>query len=241
MLIIPTYNERANVDVLVSRIRKAAPREPIFFVDDNSPDGTADAIRSIQQRDPDIHLMARPSKGGYGSACRDAMRKILHEDLAPYVIQFDADLSHPPELLPSMIDALRTWPVAIGSRYVPGGGSLNWDFRRKCLSFGANIYARFLTGVPVHDMTSGFVGYQTVILREIDLAQVRSEGYAFLMEMKFSSAPPRRQVSRVPHRVCRARGRKVEVQPQDHAGGSSVSRESDDGEDASIDECSLIL
>jgi dolichol-phosphate mannosyltransferase len=186
MLIIPTYNERDNVNTLVSRIRKAVPREPIFFVDDNSPDGTADAIRSIQQGDPDIHLMVRPGKGGYGSACRDAMEKILRENLAPYVIQSDADLSHPPELLPGMIEALRTWPVVIGSRYVPGGGSQNWDFRRKCLSRGANIYARLLTGVPVHDMTAGFVGYQTAILRKIDLAQIRSEGYAFLMEMKFN-------------------------------------------------------
>jgi dolichol-phosphate mannosyltransferase len=186
MLIIPTYNERGNVEALVSRIRKVAPREPIFFVDDNSPDGTADAIRGIQQSDPDVHLMARPGKGGYGSACRDAIRRILQENLAPYVIQFDADLSHPPELLPRMIDALQTSPVVIGSRYVPGGGSLNWDLRRKCLSSGANIYARFLTGVPVHDMTSGFVGYQAAILRKIDLTKIRSEGYAFLMEMKFN-------------------------------------------------------
>jgi dolichol-phosphate mannosyltransferase len=186
MLIIPTYNERDNVKALVSRIRKAVPREPIFFVDDNSPDGTADVIRSIQPGDPDIHLMVRPGKGGYGSACRDAMGKILRENLAPYVIQSDADLSHPPELLPGMIEALGTWPVVIGSRYVAGGGSQNWDFRRRCLSFGANMYARLLTGVPVHDMTAGFVGYQAEILRKIDLSQIRSEGYAFLMEMKFN-------------------------------------------------------
>jgi dolichol-phosphate mannosyltransferase len=186
MLIIHTYNERDNVNALVSRIRKAVPREPIFFVDDNSPDGTAAAIRSIQACDPDIHLMVRPGKGGYGSACRDAMGKILRENLAPYVIQSDADLSHPPELLPAMIEALRTWPVVIGSRYVAGGGSRNWDFRRRCLSRGANMYARLLTGVPVHDMTAGFVGYQAKILCKIDLSQIRSEGYAFLMEMKFN-------------------------------------------------------
>jgi dolichol-phosphate mannosyltransferase len=155
-------------------------------VDDNSPDGTATAIRGIQERDPDIHLMVRPGKGGYGSACRDAMGKILRENLAPYVIQFDADLSHPPELLPGMIEALRKWPVVIGSRYVAGGGSRNWDFRRRCLSRGANVYARLLTGVPVHDMTAGFVGYQAAILHKIDLSQIRSEGYAFLMEMKFN-------------------------------------------------------
>jgi dolichol-phosphate mannosyltransferase len=186
MLIIPTYNERDNVDCLVSRVRKAAPLEPILFVDDNSPDGTQAAIRSLQEREPGIHLMARPGKGGYGSACRDAMRKILQENLGPYIIQFDADLSHPPELLPTMIDALKTWQVVIGSRYVAGGGSQNWDFRRKCLSYGANLYARFLTGVPAHDLTSGFVGYQVATLREIDLAQIRSDGYAFLMEMKFN-------------------------------------------------------
>jgi dolichol-phosphate mannosyltransferase len=186
MLIIPTYNERDNVKALVSRIRKAVPSEPIFFVDDNSPDGTAAAIRCMQEGDPDIHLMVRPGKGGYGSACRDAMEKILWENLAPYVIQSDADLSHPPELLPGMIEALRTWPVVIGSRYVTGGGSRNWDFRRKCLSLGANMYARLLTGVPVHDMTAGFVGYQAETLRKIDLSQIRSEGYAFLMEMKFN-------------------------------------------------------
>jgi dolichol-phosphate mannosyltransferase len=112
------------------------------------------------------------------------MRKILEGNLAPYIIQFDADLSHPPELLPKMIDELRTLPVVIGSRYVTGGGSQNWDVRRKCLSYGANVYARLMTGVPVHDMTAGFVGYQAAVLRGIDLSQIHSEGYAFLMEMK---------------------------------------------------------
>jgi len=185
MLIIPTYNERENIAALVARIRKAAGPEPIFFVDDNSPDGTAGEIRRLQQQDPNIHVLVRPGKAGYGSACRDAMKKILDENLAPYVIQSDADLSHPPELLPRMIEMLKTCPVVIGSRYVAGGGSQNWSFRRKCLSFGANLYARLCTGVPVHDMTAGFVGYQTNTLRQIKLDEIGSEGYAFLMEMKF--------------------------------------------------------
>ena len=133
-----------------------------------------------------IHLMARPGKGGYGSACRDAMKEILGNDLASYVIQSDADLSHPPELLPHMIELLKVCPVVIGSRYVAGGGAKNWNFSRRVLSFGANLYARTLTGVPVHDMTAGFVGYQAAALRGIDLDHIRSEGYAFLMEMKFS-------------------------------------------------------
>ena len=186
MLIIPTYNEHDNIAVLVGRIRKAAGNEPILFVDDNSPDRTADEIRRIQAADPDVHLLARPGKGGYGSACRDGIKKVLHENLASYVIQSDADLSHPPELLPRMIELLKANPVVIGSRYVEGGGAENWDIRRRCLSFGANFYARWFTGVPVRDMTAGFVGYQTDVLRKIDLDAIRSEGYAFLMEMKFN-------------------------------------------------------
>jgi dolichol-phosphate mannosyltransferase len=186
MLIIPTYNECDNIAILVGRIRKAVGDEPILFVDDNSPDGTADEIRRIQKDDADIHLLPRPGKGGYGSACRDGIKKVLTENLASYVIQSDADLSHPPELLPQMIELLKSNDVVIGSRYVMGGGAENWDLRRRALSFGANLYARTFTGVPVHDMTAGFVGYRVDVLRKIDLDAIRSEGYAFLMEMKFS-------------------------------------------------------
>src|SRR5215471_17161558 len=184
MLIIPTFNERDNILQLVSRVRSAVPDEPIFFVDDDSPDGTAEVIRGLQTADPLIHLAVRRGKRGYGSACREGMQQILREQLAPYVIQFDADLSHPPELLPHMIELLRNCPVVIGSRYVGGGGTRNWDLRRRFLSYGANLYARFLTGVPVCDMTAGFVGYQAAALQGVNLDQIRSEGYAFLMEMK---------------------------------------------------------
>ncbi|MEO7652128.1 MAG: polyprenol monophosphomannose synthase [Bryobacteraceae bacterium] len=186
MMIIPTYNERPNIATLVSRIRQAAPSEPIFFVDDGSPDGTAGVIRDLQRNDPNILLLERSGKGGYGSACREAMSKILREGLAEYVIQFDADLSHPPEALPRMIEMLRSFPVVIGSRYVAGGGTKNWDFRSRLLSRGGNFYARTLTGIPARDCTAGFVGYQVEALRQIDLSSIRSEGYAFLMEMKYA-------------------------------------------------------
>jgi len=186
MLIIPTYNERDNIESLVGRIRRSVAMEGICFIDDNSPDGTADEIRRVQKLDGKIHLLARPGKNGYGSACRDAMKKILQEKLDDHVIQFDADLSHPPELLPRMLEMLQYHDVVIGSRYIRGGGSKNWDLRRKMLSFSANFYARTLTGVPVHDMTAGFVGYRAEILTKVDLESIRSEGYAFLMEMKFN-------------------------------------------------------
>jgi dolichol-phosphate mannosyltransferase len=186
LLIIPTYNERDNIARLVARVRKAAGKEPILFADDQSPDGTGDEIRRIQAADPHVHLLSRPIKDGYGAACRAAMQKVLREGLDDHLIQFDADLSHPPEQLPRMLELLQTHDVVIGSRYVPGGGSRNWGVLRKTLSFGANLYARTLTGVPVHDMTAGFVGYRAEMLRQIDLDGIRSTGYAFLMELKFN-------------------------------------------------------
>jgi dolichol-phosphate mannosyltransferase len=188
MLIVPTYNEQANIAPLVTRVRTAVGNEPILFADDSSPDGTAEEIRRVQARDPHIHLLLRPEKDGYGSACRAAMRKVLQENLDDHLIQFDADLSHPPEQLPKMLKLLRNYDVVIGSRYVDGGGSRNWSLPRKTLSFGANAYARTLTGVPVRDLTAGFVGYRASILRRIELDHIRSNGYAFLMEIKFALA-----------------------------------------------------
>ncbi len=128
MLIIPTYNEHDNIAVLVGRIRKAAGNEPILFVDDNSPDGTADEIRRIQAADPDVHLLARPGKGRIRLCLPRRHQESSARKSRDYVIQSDADLSHPPELLPRMIELLKTNPVVIGSRYVAGGGAQNWDF-----------------------------------------------------------------------------------------------------------------
>ena len=185
MLIVPTYNERSNIAPLVERIRKAVRSEPILFVDDNSPDGTAEEISRIQQTDGAIELMVRPEKAGFASAYRDGMKKVLRESTADYIITMDADLSHPPELLPRMVELLKSNPVVIGARYISGGNTQGWSIRRHLLSVGANIYARILTGVPAHDLTGGFVGYQAKVLRALNLDEMRSEGYAFQMEMKF--------------------------------------------------------
>ena len=186
MIIIPTYNECQNVATVVSRIRISVGQEPILFVDDSSPDGTAEEVRRLQRADPNIRLMVRTSQRGFGAACREAYQRVIDERLADYVIQLDADLSHPPEALPTMIELLKAWPVVVGSRYVRGGGTQNWDLRRRFLSRGGNLYARLLTGVPVHDLTAGFMGYQVPSLKQIALSRIRSEGYAFLMEMKYS-------------------------------------------------------
>ena len=184
MLIVPTYNERENVAPLVARIRKADGRLPILFVDDNSPDGTAYEIRRIQETDVGVRLLQRPGKAGFGSACLDGMKLALQENLAEFVILADGDLSHPPEVLPRMIALLHEHDVVIGSRYIRDGGVKDWDFFRRNLSYGANLYARLLTGVPVCDLTAGFVGYRARALRAINLDAIASEGYAFQMEMK---------------------------------------------------------
>src|SRR3974390_895389 len=175
MLIVPTYQERENIALLVARIRKADGRLPILFVDDNSPDGTAHEIRRIQQTDASVRLLQRPEKAGFGSACRDGMKLALQENLSEFVILADGDLSHPPEGLPLMIALLHEHDVVIGSRYIREGGVKDWDFFRRNLSYGANLYARLLTGVPVCDLTAGFVGYRARALRATNLDAIPSE------------------------------------------------------------------
>ena len=184
MFIIPTYQERENIVPLVKRIRKAIGPLPILFVDDNSPDGTSEEIRHLQKTDPDIRLLTRPKKSGFGSACLDGMRLVLRENLADYIVFADGDLQHPPEMLSSMIDLLKSTDVVIGSRYIRDSGVTDWGFFRRSLSHGANLYARALTDVPIHDLTAGFVGYRADALRKINLDAIHSEGYAFQIEMK---------------------------------------------------------
>ncbi|MEK9180955.1 MAG: polyprenol monophosphomannose synthase [Patescibacteria group bacterium] len=184
MLVIPTYNERENVPGLVERIRKNLGGIPIFFVDDSSPDGTAEAIRRLQENDDNIHLLMRAGKLGLGSAYREAFRKIMRERLADYVITLDADLSHPPEVLPHLTEKIKKFPVVVGSRYISGGDVQNWNRWRQLISQSGNIYARLLTGVPVSDLTSGLVAYQVEALRKVNLDRMTSDGYAFQIEMK---------------------------------------------------------
>lgn len=184
MLVIPTYNEKNNLRVLVERIRRVLPDIPILFVDDSSPDGTAEEIKVLSAADPAIRLLVRPGKQGLGSAYREAFLKLLDEPGAEYFIAMDADLSHPPEILPEMVRLLEKHSVVVGSRYMPGGSVENWNWRRRAISRLGNWYARIFTHVPVYDLTSGFVGYRREALRKLPLQDFDSEGYAFQVEMK---------------------------------------------------------
>lgn len=184
MLVIPTYNEKANIRILVERIRRVLPDLPIMFIDDNSPDGTAEEIRDLKALDPRIELLVRERKAGLGSAYREGFLKLLDNPELEYLIALDADLSHPPESLPEIIRLLREYQVVVGSRYAPGGKIKNWNWSRRLISRLGNWYARIFTRVPVRDLTSGFVGYRAQALRSLPLSSFDSDGYAFQIEMK---------------------------------------------------------
>jgi len=185
MIVIPTYNEKDNIRPLIAAIRRAVPQEAILFIDDNSPDGTASEIRSVAAQDTNITLLIRPTRQGLGTAYREVFMKVAVEGTPAYVITMDADLSHPAYKLPEMIRLLAEYPVVVGSRYTPGGAIKNWQWYRRFLSRVANLYARIAGGVPITDLTSGFVGYRTEILQKLPLETIKSEGYAFMIEMKY--------------------------------------------------------
>jgi len=186
MIIIPTYNERGNVAELSARIRKALTNEKILFVDDGSPDGTEEEIKKLQAKDPNILLLERGKKLGFASAHLDGFLFALKAN-EEYIISMDADLSHPAEVLPEMIERLKEYDLVIGSRYVSGGKVENWPWSRKLLSRFANWYARTLTGSRIFDLTSGFVGYRSEFFQKLDASNIKSKGYAFLVESKYSA------------------------------------------------------
>lgn len=185
MLIIPTYNEAENINSLVQRIRRAAGDIPIFFIDDNSPDGTAGVIRALQKDDSQIYLKLRSKKQGLGSAYREGFAEVIQSNLADYVIAMDADLSHPPEVIPQIQNLLKEYDVVIGSRYTSNGAIENWNLWRRVISRSGNIYAQLLVGTPINDLTAGLVGYRVESLKKIDLSSLKSEGYAFQIEIKY--------------------------------------------------------
>ncbi len=183
LVITPTYNERANVPTLVTRVLAQDPRIELLFVDDNSPDGTGDLIAELAASEPRIHLLRRPGKMGLGTAYRDGFRWALARDYE-LIFEMDADFSHDPSHLPEFLKAAETADFVLGSRYLDGRVTVvNWPMSRLLLSYGANIYARFVTGLRLWDATGGFKCFHRRVLEAIDLGDVRSNGYAFQIEM----------------------------------------------------------
>jgi dolichol-phosphate mannosyltransferase len=185
LVIIPTYNERENVTPLAAAVHAAAPELHLLFVDDNSPDGTGAALDALAAGDGRVSVLHRAGKLGLGTAYIDGFRWGLSRGYE-YLVEMDADFSHDPNYLPEMLRRAEAGAdVVVGSRYVPGGGTANWDAFRRMLSRGAAVYARAVLGFAVRDPTAGFVCYRRRVLERIDLAAVRSEGYGFQIEMKY--------------------------------------------------------
>lgn len=185
IIIIPTYNERENISRLAARILTLGDNWEILIVDDNSPDGTGLIADNLSQETTSIHVLHRPGKLGLGPAYIMGMMYALERGYA-VIGQMDADFSHPPELLPFLLDGLQTAHISLGSRYIPGGGvEENWPFWRKTLSSFGNWYARSILNLPLKDVTGGYRLWRREALITIPFHRIRSNGYSFLIEMLY--------------------------------------------------------
>ena len=184
LIISPTYNEVKNIQSLVEQIFKLDPSYHLLIIDDNSPDGTADKVKELKSVFDNLFLEERPGKAGLGTAYLFGFNWALKNGYDA-VVQIDADLSHDPNDIPKLISELKDHDLIIGSRYVEGVSVVNWPIRRLILSYGANIYSRFITGMPINDGTGGFKAWSSSILQKIELNKVRSQGYSFQIEMNF--------------------------------------------------------
>ncbi|HSV43540.1 MAG TPA: polyprenol monophosphomannose synthase [Candidatus Bathyarchaeia archaeon] len=181
IIVIPTYNERENLDLLIPRLFALDQRWRVLIVDDNSPDGTAQRLCELQKTYPNLFCLSRPRKSGYGSAYRDGFRFALENGFET-IVQMDADLSHAPGIIPQMVAQMKDYDVVIGSRYVAGGGSAGWPVMRRGLSFLGNSFTRAMLGFSVKDVTSGFRCFKRKALEGIQVETTTSNGYAFQIE-----------------------------------------------------------
>ncbi len=184
LVCVPTYNEKDNVEQIVAAILGATPAVDILVIDDNSPDGTGRMADAIAARDERVKVLHRAGKEGLGKAYLAGFAWALERGYA-LILEMDADFSHDPKYLPTMLEKAREADVVLGSRNVPGGGTQNWGLGRKLLSRGGSFYARNILGIPIRDVTGGFKCFHREVLEGIDLASVRCSGYAFQIELNY--------------------------------------------------------
>jgi dolichol-phosphate mannosyltransferase len=185
LIIVPTYNEAENVRGIAERLLDALPVADVLFVDDNSPDGTGAMIDEMVASNPRVHVMHRAGKLGLGTAYVEGFAWGLARDYK-YLFEMDADGSHDPKYLPQMLALAEDGAdVVVGSRNIPGGGTVNWGVGRQLLSKGGSFYARTILGIDVRDVTAGFVCWRREVLESLDLPTVDSNGYSFQIEMKY--------------------------------------------------------
>jgi dolichol-phosphate mannosyltransferase len=198
LVIVPTYNERENIRRLVDAVLKQDGRIDMLIVDDGSPDGTGAIVTELAAADPRINLLARPSKMGLGTAYIAGFRWALERGYG-FILEMDADFSHDPAHLPQFLRAIEQADLVLGSRYQQGRVTVvNWPISRLILSYSANLYARAVTGLPVWDATGGFKCFRRSVLEAIDFSKVRSNGYAFQIEMSFRAWKRNFRITEIP-------------------------------------------
>ena len=198
LVIVPTYNERENIRRLVNSVLRQDGRLEMLVVDDGSPDGTGQIVEEIAASDSRVHLLARPEKMGLGTAYIAGFRWALERDY-DFIMEMDADFSHDPAHLPQFLSAIADADLVLGSRYQQGRVTVvNWPISRLILSYSANLYARAVTGLPVWDATGGFKCFRRSVLEAIDFSKVRSNGYAFQIEMSFRAWKRNFRITEIP-------------------------------------------
>jgi dolichol-phosphate mannosyltransferase len=198
LVIVPTYNERDNIERLIASALVQDARLDLLVVDDGSPDGTGEIVDAIAERNPRVHVLHRAGKMGLGTAYVAGFRWALERDYA-VVFEMDADFSHDPTHLPQFMRAIEDADLVLGSRYNKGRVTVvNWPMSRLILSYAANIYARVVTGMPFDDLTGGFKAFRRSVLEAIDLGAIRSNGYAFQIEMSFRAWKRKFRIAEIP-------------------------------------------
>jgi len=184
LVIIPTYNERENIDRIVPQVLEKEPSIRVLIVDDNSPDGTGEIADRMAKENERVFVIHRQNKSGLGTAYITGFKFALERDF-DYVFEMDCDFSHDPKYIPDFLQAIKEHDLVLGSRYISGVNVINWPMSRLLLSYYANVYSRIVTGLPVRDATSGFKCFRREVLKVIDLEEVKSNGYSFQIEMSF--------------------------------------------------------
>jgi len=197
VVVVPTYNERENIEELIEKTLSTSPDIDILIVDDNSPDGTGEIAKKIAKENPRVKVLHRPGKMGLGSAYVEGFKWALEKGY-DFIMEMDADFSHNPEDIPRFIEKIKEYDLVIGSRYTDGVSVVNWPISRLLLSYFANIYARTVTGVPIMDLTGGFKCFRRKVLESINLDTIMSDGYAFQIEMNYRAYKKGFKITEIP-------------------------------------------
>ena len=196
-VVTPTFNEKKNIKELIEKINLANDKIDILVVDDNSPDGTHEIVNNLKNKYKNLHLLKRLEKGGLGSAYIAGMKYALNHN-ADLIIQMDADMSHDPASINDLIEKSKNFDLVIGSRYISGINVVNWPFHRLIISYGANLYSRIVTGLPIKDATGGYKCWKRKVLENINIDSIESQGYSFQIEMSYRAWIKKYKIYEIP-------------------------------------------